>query len=172
MSPSDTPPARAHSDLRLLGPALLAWASAAGALGLSTAGHLAVAAASALTLAALGGGMSRGAGARSATASAVVGVVALTLALVVLVQLSAAAHCSLRARGGILDWARERAAVTAVVTVTGDPIEVVSKRDEPRVLLEGTARVLDARGRRHEMSAPLLMLSAICAAGSFGTTEI
>ncbi|MEO6791884.1 MAG: ComEC/Rec2 family competence protein, partial [Ornithinibacter sp.] len=148
-------PVRARSDLRLLAPALVAWAIAAGALGLSTSGHLAIAALSSLALLALWGwAVRRG---RSAAASGMVWVAALALALVVLLQVAAGAQSSLRARGGVLEWAHDRAAVTAEVVVTGDPIEVASTGDEPRLLLEGTARVLEVRGRRHEVSAPLLL---------------
>ena len=152
---SDDAPVRARSDLRLLAPALVAWAIAAGALGLSTSGHLAIAALSSLALLALWGwAVRRG---RSAAASGMVWVAALALALVVLLQVAAGAQSSLRARGGVLEWAHDRAAVTAEVVVTGDPIEVASTGDEPRLLLEGTARVLEVRGRRHEVSAPLLL---------------
>ena len=133
---------------------MLAWAVAAAALGLSPAGHLVVVVAALLLLAAF-------AAVRPARRvlhrSGVVGPLLLAALLVAVLQVAAAGHGILRARGGVEQLASERAAVTAVAVVTGDPIVLAGRGDRPVVLREATMLVLDARGLRRDTSAPVLL---------------
>ncbi len=161
----------AGNDLRLLGPAVCAWAVSAAALSLPASGHLVVAvAALAVLVAALvvGRRVWPGSARTLGTArghpavadrhpSPVRAAAAMALVLLVLFQVAAWAGASLRSRGGVLDWARDRAVVTAVVTVTGDPRELVARGDSARVLVDAQARLLDVRGRRIAVGAPLLL---------------
>ena len=71
-----------------------------------------------------------------------------------MLQVAAAAHGVLRARGGVESLAADRAAVTAVAVVTGDPIVLPGRGDRPVVLREATVRVLDARGIRRSTERP------------------
>jgi competence protein ComEC len=82
---------------------------------------------------------------------------ALCAVLVVLLQLAAAGHSVLRARGGVEELARQRVAVTALVVVTGDPAVVAGRGGDARVILQGTATRLDARGRSRDTRAPVLL---------------
>ena len=133
---------------------MLAWAVAAAALGLSPAGHLVVVVAALLLLAPF-------AAVRPARRvlhrSGVVGPLLLAALLVAVLQVAAAGHGILRARGGVEQLASERAAVTAVAVVTGDPIVLAGRGDRPVVLREATMLVLDARGLRRDTSAPVLL---------------
>ena len=177
------------ADLRLLAPALVAWAVCAAALGLTARGHLVVAG-----LAAMGGllavavrprhgrqrrqgpeGLQRsehrqrrgwrvrwrvvsGRGAvPGGRASALRWGCALLAVLVVLLQLAAAGHAVVRARGGVEELAAQRAAVTARVVVTGDPIVLAGRGDAVRVLREVTMERVDARGTRRDTAAPVLL---------------
>ena len=72
----------------------------------------------------------------------------LAAVLVALLQVAAAGHSVLRDRGGVTALAADRASVTAVVVVTGDPVVLGRRDDEVRVLREATAVVVDARGVR------------------------
>lgn len=145
---------RSTTDLRLLVPAVLAWAVAAASLGLAPTGHLAVAA-----------GLAAGAGLlvgvppvrRALRLAGVSGPLLLTVVLVAVLQLAAAGHGVLRARGGIESLAADRAAVTAVVVVTGDPLVLPGRGDRPVVLRDAKVLVLDARGVRRATSAPVLL---------------
>ena len=51
----------------------------------------------------------------------------------------------------------QRAAVTALVVVTGDALTVTGRGDSARVLREGTVVRLDARGQRRSAGAPVLL---------------
>jgi competence protein ComEC len=77
--------------------------------------------------------------------------------LIALLQLAAAGHAVLRARGGIEDLAQERVAVSALVVVTGDPVAVAGRGDDARVIREGTVTRLDARGTSRDARAPVLL---------------
>ncbi len=81
----------------------------------------------------------------------------LAAVLVALLQVAAAGHSVLRDRGGVTALAADRASVTAVVVVTGDPVVLDGRDDEVRVLREGTAVVVDARGVRRASGAPVLL---------------
>lgn len=165
-------------DLRLLGPALVAWALSAATLGLGPRGHAVVAAVAATSglLVALvrppgtrvprarvlrtrghcvGGGRRRRG--EPSPLDAVRWGCALLASLVVLLQLAAAGHGVLRVRGGVEQLAADRAAVTAVVVVTGEAMVLAGRGDSARVLLEGTVRQVDARGSRRATSAPVLL---------------
>ncbi|MFL6175981.1 MAG: ComEC/Rec2 family competence protein [Ornithinibacter sp.] len=145
---------RAATDLRLLGPAVLAWAVAAAALGLAPRGHLLLAAAPGLVVgvavcvAPARHALARWAGLRP---------LLLTVALVSVLQVAATGHGILRARGDVESLARDRAAVTAVAVLTGDAIVLPARGDRPVVLREATILGLDARGLRHRTSAPVLL---------------
>ena len=141
------PRVRPATDLRLLAPAVLAWVAAAAALGLEVPGHL-VLAGGAAVVAVVASAVPRprqGGGVRWA--------LVLALVLVVLLQVAAAAHAVVRARGGIEALAADRAAVTAVVVVTGDPFVLAGRGDSARVLRDGTVEVIDA-GTRRAVGAP------------------
>ena len=140
-----------HSDLRLLGPAVLAWVVAAATLGVTARGHLAVAGAAAVVAVVLS--LCR----CPLRARPLRWPLVLTLTLVLLLQVAAAAHSTLRARGGVEALAEDRAAVTAVVVVTGDPFVLAGRGDDTRVLRDGTVEVLDARGVRRAVGAPVLL---------------
>ncbi len=145
---------RSATDLRLLGPAVLAWAVAAAALGQPVAGHLAMAA----TLTAVTAGLAGVAPLRRRLVrSGVLRPLVLTVVLVAVLQVAAAGHGILRARGGVEALAAERAAVTAVAVVTGDPVVLAGRGDRPVVLREATVVLLDARGVRRPTSAPVLL---------------
>lgn len=141
-------------DLRLLAPALLAWAVAAGTLGwgagprlLLLAGLAAGAVGADAVVRRRGGGSTWRAG------------LVLTVLVIALLQLAAVAGQAVRDRGDVSGLARERAAVRALVVVTGDPVLLAGRADdpEPRVLRTGTALRLTARGRTVETSAPVLL---------------
>ena len=131
---------------------MVAWAVSAAALGLTPRGHTVVAGGAAvfgvLVVAALR---------RRARVSTVRWGCALLAVLVVLLQLAAAGHAVLRGRGGVEGLAADRAAVTAVVVVTGDPVVLAGRGDTARVLREATVRRLDARGIRRDTAAPVLL---------------
>ncbi|WP_377641793.1 ComEC/Rec2 family competence protein [Oryzobacter terrae] len=138
------------TDLRLLGPAVLAWAVAAAALALSPAGHLVVGAGALVAAGALLAVRRRATRTWRRTAL-------LLCLLVVLLQVAAAGHAVLRARGGVVELALERAVVTAEVVVTGDPVVLAGTGDRARVLREATMQVVDARGTRRRTAAPVLL---------------
>jgi competence protein ComEC len=145
---------RPATDLRLLAPAVLAWAVAAAALGLAPMGRLVLVAAPVATLAAL---VTVTPARRSLRRWGLLGPVVLAVALVVVLQVAATAHGVLRARGGVESLAADRAAVTAVAVVTGDPVVLPGRGDRPVVLREATVTVLDARGVRRATGAPVLL---------------
>jgi competence protein ComEC len=153
---------RPATDLRLLGPAVLAWACAAAALGLAPSGHLLLAAAPALALGAL---VALPVVRRTLRATRVLGPLLLVVALVGVLQVAAAGHGVLRARGGVEPLAADRAAVTAVAVVTGDPVVLTGRGDRPVVLREATVQVLLARGIRRRTSAPVLLTGDPAIAG-------
>jgi competence protein ComEC len=145
---------RQPTDLRLLGPAVLAWAIAAATLGLTASTHLLVAGGvGLLVLAPAGVPPAR----RRLRRSGALGPLALTVLLVALLQVAAAAQGILRSRGGVELLAADRAAVTAVAVVTGDPVVLAGRGDRPVVLREATLLVLDARGLRRSTGAPVLL---------------
>ncbi len=141
--------ATSSSDLRLLAPAVLAWVVAAASLAMPVAGHLWVAAAAT--------GVATVACAVSAARFTLRWLVMLTMVLVVILQLAAAGHSVLRVRGGIQELIDQRAVVTALVVITGDPLTLPSRGDTPRVLREATVVHLDARGRQQATGAPVLL---------------
>ena len=77
--------------------------------------------------------------------------------LVVLLQVAAAGHAVLRARGGVVELAHDRAVVTAHAVVTGDPLVLAGTGDRARVLREATVELVDARGTRRAAAAPVLL---------------
>ena len=170
---------RPATDLRLLGPAVLAWALAAAGLGLTARDHLVLAVAPALVV----GLLTLVSPARRALYRwALLGPLLLTVALIAVLQVAAAGHGVLRARGGVAELAADRASVTAVVVLTGDPIVLSGRGDRPVVLREATVHLLDARGLRRSASAPVLLTgspaiadpawrSTVRVHGRLGTTE-
>ncbi|KRE61592.1 ComEC/Rec2 family competence protein [Nostocoides sp. Soil756] len=82
----------------------------------------------------------------------------LALVLVVLLQAAALAQTALRERGDVVALAASRATVVAEVVVTGDPIAIPSRGDDPRVVRTATVRVLTGRGRTRAASAPVLLV--------------
>ena len=151
--------ATSSSDLRLLAPAVVAWVVAAATLAMPVAGHLWVAAA-AIGVAAVASAVSAVSGV-SAARFMLRWLVVLTMVLVVILQLAAAGHSVLRVRGGVQELVDQRAVVTALVVITGDPLTLPSRGNTPRVLREATVVHLDARGRQRAAGAPVLLASAV-----------
>ncbi|MGG5257435.1 ComEC/Rec2 family competence protein [Phycicoccus avicenniae] len=147
---SDAP----RPDLRLLGPALVAWAVAAATLGAGWALRLVAVSAVAVVAGALVVLGRR----PSSRVAAWRGPALLVAVLVVLLQGAAVGHGALRERGGVHGLAADRAAVVAEVVLTGDPLPVTSRDGEARVLREGTVRVLTGRGRTRSTDAPVLLI--------------
>ncbi len=142
------------SDLRLLAPAVVAWAVAAATLGSGWSTRLLVvggAAAVAATVAVLARRRERG------PLVALRGPLALCVVLLALLEAAALAQGAVRERGQVRALADERAVVVAEVLLTGDPIRVASRDGEARVLREGTVQVLTGRGRTRAASAPVLL---------------
>ncbi|HYN67607.1 MAG TPA: ComEC/Rec2 family competence protein [Ornithinibacter sp.] len=133
---------------------MLAWVVAAATLGLPVVGHLAVAGA---PVALLGVVAAVGPARRLLARCGVLGPLVLCVVLVAVLQVAAAGHGILRARGGVEHLAAQRAAVTAVAVVTGDPLVLSGRGDRSVVLREATVLVLDARGVRRDTSAPVLL---------------
>ena len=141
-------------DLRLLAPAVLAWALAAATLGWGWPARLAVVgglAAVAVVLRSVARRRPDGSAARWHWP------VVLGLLLVTLLQAAAVAGTVLREQGGVRDLAERRAAVTADVLVTGEPIRVAAQDRPDRVLRTGTVQLLTGRGRTTTTSAPVLL---------------
>ncbi|WP_392542483.1 ComEC/Rec2 family competence protein [Oryzobacter telluris] len=141
---------RTPTDLRLLGPAVLAWALAAATLGLAPTAHLVVAAS-----AAVAGGLVLAVLRRRATAWQWPALI--LCLLVVLLQSAAAGHAVLRDRGGVAALADARAVVTAELVVTGDPVVLAGRGDSAQVLREATMQRVDARGASRTTAAPVLL---------------
>ncbi len=145
---------RAVTDLRLLGPAVLAWAVASAGLGLAPRAHLLVAVVPVMVV---GAAVAIEPARVALRRVGLLGPLLLTVALIAALQLAAVGHGILRARGDVESLARDRAAVTAVVVLTGDAIVLPARGDRPVVLRAATVHVLDARGLRHRTSAPVLL---------------
>lgn len=141
---------RPGPDLRLLVPALAAWAADVGLLwaGVGRVGQLVVVA---------------------VTASASVGLVAgqrprtlaaLTLATIALVVTCLAGHDAARVVGTIEQLAAEQASVLVEASVTSDPRPVRPRPgrrvDEQLVVVTLRVHVLQGRGQRSELDAPVL----------------
>ena len=159
------------TDLRLLAPAVLAWAVAATALGLAPRQHVALAVVPLVVGAAL---VAIPRPRRWLRRVGVLGPLVLTVLLVAGLQVAAAGHEVLRARGGVDELAAERAAVTAVAVLTGDPVVLTGRADRPLLLREATLVVVDARGSRRETGAPVLLTggAAIAKAGWRSTVRV
>ncbi len=142
------------SDLRLLAPAVVAWAVAAATLGSGWVTRLLVVGSAAAVAALVGLLARRRPGGRLV---AVRGPFALCVVLLALLEAAALAQGAVRERGGVRALADERAVVVAEVVLTGDPIRVASRDGDARVLREGTVRVLTGRGRTRAASAPVLL---------------
>ncbi len=145
---------RPATDLRLLGPAVVAWAAAAAGLGLTVRAHLLFAAAPALLVSTV---LCSGPARRALRRLGVTGPLLLTAALVAVLQVAAAGHSILRARGDVEPLARDRASVTAVAVLTGDAIVLPARGDRPVVLRRATVHLLDARGLQRRTAAPVLL---------------
>ena len=152
-------------DLRLLVPALTAWAGCASVLGVRPVWVLlgsALAATLALALALGRRPAARPvnpvAGARSETAG-LLQLAALTLASLSLVGLSAAAHAAVRDSGPVAELAADHAVVEVVGTVTSDPAVVTGARlDRPTVRLQLAVHEVTARARRAGVSTSVLVV--------------
>ena len=150
--------AGSSTDLRLLGPAVVAWIVAAATLAVPVTSHLAVAAVcTSVALVAAASSRRRRRPHSTRAAARVRWALVLTLVLVVVLQLAAAGHTVLRVRGGVEALVEQRAAVTALVVVTGDALTITGRGDSARVLREGTVVRLDARGQRRSAGAPVLL---------------
>ena len=155
--------ARQPTDLRLLVPAVLAWALAAATLGLTASMHLLVA--GAVGLPALVPAVVSSTR-RRLRRGGVLGPLALTVLLMAALQVAAAAHGILRSRGGVESLAADRAAVTAVALVTSDPIRASrGAATGPWCCVRRPCSVLDARGLRRSTGAPVLLTGSPAIAG-------
>ena len=146
---------RPSTDLRLLGPAVVAWAVAAAHPGTGAGQPPRRGGGTGCCRGCPGRdqcGASEGGAGRGARAA-----VCSRWPLLALLQVAAAGHGVLRDRGGVESLAADRAAVTAVVVVTGDPVVLPGRGDRPVVLREATINVLDARRIRRRSSAPALL---------------
>ncbi|MBT9257902.1 ComEC/Rec2 family competence protein [Phycicoccus sp. MAQZ13P-2] len=144
-------------DVRLLGPAVLAWAVAAVTLGFGWGARLVVvgvALAACLTLHAWVRAVRRPSG-RAATWR---WPVTLAVVLVALLQVSAVAATVVRERGGVRELAAGRAVVTADVLVTGEAVRVAARDGSARFVRAGTVQRLTGRGRTATTSAPVLLV--------------
>ncbi|MBM6400302.1 ComEC/Rec2 family competence protein [Phycicoccus sonneratiae] len=147
-------------DLRLLAPAVVAWAFAAATLGCGWGTRVLVTVAAALLTLAVG--LAARSGMRSGRRGArwlpaLRGPMALCVVLLALLEVAAVAHGMVRERGGVRELADGRAVVVAEVVLTGDPIAVASRDGDPRVLRTGTVHALTGRGRTRAASAPVLL---------------
>ncbi len=144
-----------RTDLRLLGPAVSAWAVAAATLG-SSATVRAVVVGGLVGLAALVVGVARWRG--RGGGRALVSPVLLTVVVVALLQAAAAGAAAWRDRGDVSGLAAERASVRALVVVTGDPVAVGGRAMEQQgVVRTATLVRLEARGRVLDTGAPVLL---------------
>ena len=130
-------------DLRLLVPALAAWAVSAGTLALHPAVLVGLAAAC-LVMAALVLRWAR---------------VSLPLAAIALVLASTAGHSAAREAGPVRGLAREHAMVELTGVVTKDPVVVGGRRlDGATVRLVLRVDEVSGRGRRSRVATPVLVI--------------
>ncbi|KRF25373.1 ComEC/Rec2 family competence protein [Phycicoccus sp. Soil803] len=130
-------------DLRLLVPALAAWAVSAGTLALHPAGLVGLAAACLVTAALV---------LRWARVS-------LPLAAIALVLASTAGHAAAREAGPVRELAREHAMVELTGVVTKDPVVVGGQRlDGATVRLVLRVDEVSGRGRRSSVATPVLVM--------------
>ncbi|GGL43211.1 ComEC/Rec2 family competence protein [Phycicoccus endophyticus] len=144
-----------HADLRLLAPAVAAWAVAAATLGCTPGERGAVVLAAGVP--AVGVAVASRSGRGREGLASWRGPLALLAVLVVLLQGAALAAGAVREAGGVRELADARAEVTAVVLVTGEPVRVASRSGEDRILRDATARLLTGRGRTSHVRAPVLL---------------
>jgi len=147
-----TTPARPSLDLRLLPPALLAWAAAAWAVTAATAVVTAVLAAA--LVASLLGAVHlhrRGRG----------GVLLLAALAVVVVLGAALAQLAAARTGPVGGWAAQGATVDAVAQVRSDPRRVPALRPggPERVVVDAELTRATARGRTASVATPVLVLA-------------
>lgn len=148
------PPGSA-TDVRLLGPALVAWAAVAATLDVGVAGHAWAAGGAVAVAVALGPVLRRGRG-RAAGAAAYL---ALVLAALGLTQTAVAGHLLLREAGDLNELTAHRAAVRLVVVVTGDPVaRSAADRDTRQVIVRARAVEVTGRGRTTGAHAAVLLV--------------
>ncbi|KQU70486.1 ComEC/Rec2 family competence protein [Phycicoccus sp. Root101] len=156
-------------DLRLLAPALVAWAFTASVLSWSvrTLAVVGVVAAGLAGLAALGrpgreGGGVQGRGwpsARPGASSTWLRAIGLSLAGVALVAVSTAGHLASRAAGPMGALARDHAVVTVDGLVASEPtVRTLPGRDAVTVRFRLTATRVTARGERSDVRSPVLVM--------------
>jgi competence protein ComEC len=142
-----------RTDLRLLGPAVLAWAVAAALLGTSTGVRAGVVAGLAAA-----GAVVAGVARRWGRGSVLAATLLLSVAVVALLQGAAVAQGAWRDRGDVTGLAAQRASVRAVVLLTGDAVDVGGRAlEQRRVVRPATVVRLEARGRVVETGAPVLL---------------
>ncbi|QKE84361.1 ComEC/Rec2 family competence protein [Arthrobacter sp. NEB 688] len=151
-------------DLRLLGPAVIAWVVAAATLGFGWGARLVVVGSVLVAAAALQAWV-RGGRRDGSRAAAWRWPVTLAVVLVALLQVAALAGMLSRERGGVRALAAERAVVTADVLVTGEPVRVASRDGAVRLVRAGTVQRLTGRGRTVTAAAPVLLVGGEVLAG-------
>ena len=145
-------------DLRLLVPALLAWAAAAAVLTVPAL-PVALGASCAATLAILALRSPRRPR-RRALAWTSHPLVALSLAALALVGISMAAHSAVRATGPVAALARDHAIVEVVGTVTSDPVAFSGAgRDNPSLRLRLALHEVNAHGLRSGVATPVQVVA-------------
>lgn len=158
-------------DLRLLLPALTAWAGAAATLGVAALQRLALSAVLlglALAAVVVTRRARRGTGAPGSTARpgcprgsrrrAVVGWLGLCTGAASLVLLASASHGLAREAGPVTQLAQARAVVRAEGVVTSEPV-VRGSRDTQTVLLRLTLTEVAGRGQRSRVHTPVLVVA-------------
>lgn len=151
-------------DLRLLLPALVAWALGTWALTWGVLERALVAGlAAALATAAVAGALHQPRHARQGRRlrlSRGAPLVALVLAAVALVLGSSAAHDSARRAGPVMSLAERRATVTAEAVVLTEPMPMRARQgEEPRVRLRLRLEEVTSRGSTSRVRAPVLVMA-------------
>lgn len=154
-------PANPGPDLRLVVPALLAWAATAATLGWPVSARLALAVGLlALTLVVVRAACRRTApgSSRCAARPGGPGAVALAAAAGSLALLASAAHGAVREAGPVHELAAATSAVTVRGVVTREPVVRRGPRGET-VVLAIVVREVEGRGMASRVSSPVLVLA-------------
>ncbi len=151
-----TGPAPQPLDLRLTGPALLAWAATAATLAWPVPVRWTCAAASGLLAALLAAAPARP---RRATPPSRRGTLALALAATALTLAASAAGEDVRRAGPVAELAEDRAVVGVVLTVLTEPRPIRSPTGDGGTVLRARVEEVRGRGARSAVATPVLLLA-------------